>query len=393
MNPLKISAYTLTNALGHGREASLAALRLGRSGLRACDLPEAPLSTWIGRVEGVESVILPAALAGFDCRNNRLALLGLEQDGFVGAVSNAAARYGAERVAVFAGTSTSGIAETEAAYRDLADERLPASFNYYKSHSLYSLAEFSRRLLGLAGPALTVSTACSSSAKIFAMAHRYISMGLCDAAVVVGVDSLCLTTLYGFRSLELVSSDPCRPWDENRNGISIGEGAGFALLERAEPGEAALSLCGYGESSDAYHMSTPHPQGLGAAMAMRQALERAALQPAQIDYLNLHGTSTPANDVSEDAAVLIALGDRTACSSTKGATGHTLGAAGITEALICCLSIEQGFIPGSVNTLQLDLALRARIIRQTQNQPVRYAMTNSLGFGGSNCSLVFGIPA
>lgn len=388
MNPIIISAHTFTSALGTGVRSSLDGLRSGRSGLRQCDLPEAPIETWIGRVDGVEDVTLPTELAGYDCRNHRLALLALEQDGFAEAVAEAVRRHGPARVGVFAGTSTAGIAETEAAYRSLSDERLPETFDYYKSHSLYSLAEFSRRLLSLAGPAVTASTACSSGAKLFAMAERYLSAGLCDAAVLIGVDSLCLTTLYGFRSLELVSRRPCRPWDADRDGISIGEAAGLALLERS--GEAAVALLGHGESSDAYHMSSPHPEGLGAALAMRQALERAALAPERVDYLNLHGTATPANDAAEDAAVLSVLGPRVSCSSTKGATGHTLGAAGIIEALICCLAIEHGLLPGSPQTLERDPALGARLSLTPSNRPLRYAMTNSLGFGGSNCSLVFG---
>ncbi|KAB7624182.1 beta-ketoacyl-[acyl-carrier-protein] synthase family protein [Alkalilimnicola sp. S0819] len=389
MKPLPVTAYTLSNALGTGRAASLQGLREARSGLRPLPAGQAPVDTWVGAVEGLDAVRLPAELARYDCRNNRLAQLTLEADNFADTVREAIARYGAERIGLFMGTSTAGIAETERAYTEASDpEHLPERFDYHASHDLYSLTDFSRRYLGLRGPALTVSTACSSSAKVFAVARRHIDAGLIDAAVVGGVDSLCLTTLYGFGSLELVSSEPCRPWDARRKGISIGEAGGYALLE--PQADSRVSLLGYGESSDAHHMSSPHPEGAGAAEAMRQALSRAGLAGDSVDYMNLHGTATPANDAAEDAAVISVLGERTACSSTKGATGHTLGAAGITEALFCVLALEEGFLPPTIHSEQPDPALRARIVRETTPQPLRVAMTNSLGFGGSNATLVFG---
>jgi 3-oxoacyl-[acyl-carrier-protein] synthase-1 len=219
-----------------------------------------------------------------------------------------------------------------------------------------------------------------------------IAAGICDAAVVGGVDSLCLMTLYGFHSLGLTSTGPCRPYDVDRDGISIGEGGGFALLERAdriEPG--AILLLGVGESSDAYHMSTPHPEGLGAKIAMQQALGSAGLEPSDIDYINLHGTATKSNDASEDKAVFEVFGGRTPCSSTKGATGHLLGAAGITEAIVCILAIEHGLVPGSANTTSVDPALKSNYLLENKHAKVTRALTNSFGFGGSNCSLVLGV--
>lgn len=390
-SPLVLSRYTLVNALGHGLEASLGALRQGRSGLRPNDYAPAPLPTWIGRVDGIEQEPLPAALGDYECRNNRLARLALEQDGFAAAVAAAKSRYGAARIGLFLGTSTSGIEETERAYaaRDEAGA-LPSGYRYRQTQNPFSLSAFCRAYLGLQGPALVISTACSSSAKVFATASRYIAAGLCDAAVVGGVDSLCQTTLYGFNSLELVSSEKCRPWDARRNGINIGEGAGFALLERSDAADAAVRLLGYGESSDAYHMSTPHPEGEGALAAMQQALARAALAPGAVDYINLHGTATPSNDRSEDRAVSRLFGSATPCSSTKGWTGHTLGAAGITEAIFAALSIEHGFLPASLNTEEKEPGLAAGIVLESREQTVHIAMSNSFGFGGSNCSLVLG---
>ncbi len=390
--PLILTAYSTVSALGHGRGVALDALLQGHSGLRRCDYEGADMETWIGRVDGIEDVVLPTALAPFACRNNRLAALGLESDGFATAVAAARARYGAARIGVFLGTSTSGIEATEQAYRRRGDEGgpLPADFDYRHTHNTFSVADFTRRYLGLAGPAQVISTACSSSAKVFAAASRHIRAGWCDAAVVGGVDSLCLTTLYGFNSLELVSRRPCRPWDAARDGINIGEAAGFALLEREGEG---VRLLGYGESSDAYHMSTPHPEGEGALRAMQAALDSAGLAARQIDYINLHGTATPSNDRAEDRAVMRLFAGEVPCSSTKGWTGHTLGAAGITEAIFCALAIEEGFVPGSLNTEQLDPELFAPIVRTTRRQPVRIVMSNSFGFGGSNCALILGRPA
>jgi 3-oxoacyl-[acyl-carrier-protein] synthase I len=233
-----------------------------------------------------------------------------------------------------------------------------------------------------------VSTACSSSAKVFATAARMIGAGVIDAAVVGGVDSLCLTTLYGFHSLELLSRDPCRPYDRARDGLSLGEAAAFALLE---PREADVALLGVGESSDAHHMSAPHPEGLGARLAMQAALEAAQLAPQDIGYVNLHGTATPSNDAAEDLAVTGLLGGEIPCSSTKGATGHTLGAAGAVEAAICALALRHGFIPGGAGTRELDPALHARYeLGKTGDARLRHVLSNSFGFGGTNCSLVLG---
>jgi len=220
-----------------------------------------------------------------------------------------------------------------------------------------------------------------------------IEVGLIDAAVVGGVDSLCQTTLYGFNSLELLSPQMCRPFDVARSGISIGEGAAFALLERPTATSArphdGVALLGYGESSDAHHMSSPHPDGLGAQLAMRAGLESARLEPAQIDYINLHGTATPSNDQAEGRAVA-SLFEGTPCSSTKGMTGHTLGAAGAVEAVLAALALQYGFMPASANTRTLDPAISLDYLLARRDQPLRAVLSNSFGFGGTNCSLVLG---
>jgi 3-oxoacyl-[acyl-carrier-protein] synthase-1 len=391
MKPLAITHYTVASALGLGLAPTLAALRAGRTGLAPRDFETAHIGTWLGVVDAVEAVTLAPELADHDCRNNRLAELGLRADGFGDAARQAARRWGTTRVGVFLGTSTSGILQTEIAYRhrDPVTGALPAWLHYAQTHNTYSVARYVRAALGLHGPAYVVSTACSSSAKVFAAAQRLIEQGLVDAAVVGGVDSLCMTTLYGFKSLELVSADICRPWDAQRNGLSLGEAAAFALLERDAAAPRGW-LLGAGESSDGHHMSSPHPEGAGAAAAMRQALASAGLQPGDVDYLNLHGTGTPGNDAAEDRAVTAVFGATLPCSSTKGYTGHTLGAAGGVEAAVALLALEHGFMPAGLNVRQPDPALRSLYLREPREGRLRVAASNSFGFGGSNCSLLFG---
>lgn len=395
MTPIHLSHFTATSCLGYGNTATLAALRMQRSGLQPCQFETVhDLATYVGEVVGVDAMSLPESLAEYDCRNNRLAFLGLQQDGFSAAVEAAITRHGRRRVGVFLGTSTSGILQTEQAYRrrDPLSGALPDDFSYRTTHNTYSVADFVRTAFQLEGPAMVVSTACSSSAKVFASAARMLAAGLIDAAIVGGVDSLCLTTLYGFNSLELLSPEPCRPFDVARQGLSIGEAAAFILLER--PGEQlnadAVLLLGAGETSDAHHMSAPHPDGLGAHMAMAAALQAAGLQAADIDYLNLHGTATPSNDAAEGRAVAALFGDRVPCSSTKGATGHTLGAAGGLEAIISALALQQGFLPGGVNTQQVDPAIPIQYLTANLDSAPRRVLSNSFGFGGTNCSLILG---
>ena len=381
--------------MGRGLQQTLDALRHRRGGLKPCNFETVDLTTFIGEVDGVDAVRMADGMAGFNCRNNRLAQLGLEQDGFNDAVNVAAEKYGRDRVGIFIGTSTSGILETEIAFRqrDIVTGALPADFIYRKTQNTYSVADFTRYYFALSGPAVVVSSACSSSAKVFSVARRMIEAGLIDAAVVGGVDTLCLTTLYGFNSLGLLSPKACRPYDTERNGISIGEGAAFALLERPSENLSsnAVLLFGIGESSDAYHMSSPHPDGLGARMAMHQALLSAGLNPADIDYINLHGTATPSNDAAEAKAVNAVFGHETPCNSSKAATGHTLGAAGAVEAVICAIALQNGFIPGGLNTHTVDPLLNLNYQLENLNQPLTNVMSNSFGFGGTNCSLIFGL--
>ena len=399
MAPVAVRAWTATTALGIGVQAQLQGLLDGRSGLRPNDfgprVDDAPLPCWIGRVDGIEESPLPAALAHWECRNNRLAWMALQADGLPTAIADTVSRHGRDRVAVVVGTSTSAIGATEEAYTRLQPDgegahAFPPDLARPLIHTVHALGGFIQEATGLAGPCVTVATACSSSAKVFAQAARLLHAGIADAVLVGGVDTLCGSVLYGFNSLQLVSRDPCRPFAADRDGLSLGEAGGFALLERASRDDSDLKLCGYGESSDAHHMSHPHPEGEGARLAMRDALARAGIEAAQVDYLNLHGTATPANDRVESIAVGVTFPSALHASSTKGWTGHTLGAAGIVESVFALLALREELLPGTLGADALDPTSGPQVQVATERAPVAYAMSNSFGFGGNNCSLVFG---
>ena len=394
MKPLALTAYSLATCLGAGRAANLDAVRTQRSGLAPCAFETVRLDTYVGEVAGVDETRVPDCLRDYNCRNNRLAQLGLDTDGLSEAVRAARERYGADRIGVFLATSTSGILQTELAYRKRNEAgRLPPDFHYAETHNTFSLADYVRHALGLSGPVVVVSAACASSAKVFGNVARAIAADLCDAALVCGVDSLCLTTLYGFRSLGLMSPRPCRPYDAARDGISLSEAAGFVLLEQPDrvSSTARVHLLAVGESSDAHHMSTPHPQGLGARMAMERALASAGASAGDVGYLNLHGTASKSNDSSEDAAVMAVFGPATPCSSTKGLTGHALGASSVIEAIITSFALEEGFLPAGANTEALDPALHVDYLLAPRPATLRRAMSNSFGFGGANCTLLLGL--
>ena len=399
MTPLAVTAYTATTAAGRGNAALEDALVSRRSGLLFNDYTDALLGvampTWIGRVAGLEDAPLPAPYAMLDCRNHRLAWLAIHQDDFIVAARGAVARHGPTRVAVLLGTSTSTIAATEAAYREFARVgEPPAALRNRELHHLHATTAFVRDLVGARGPCATVSTACSSSAKVFAQAARLIATGLVDAAIVAGVDSLAASTLFGFRSLGLVSEQPCRPFDVRRDGINIGEAAGFALIERADEVADAVSdsaplLIGYGESSDAFHMSSPHPEGLGARLAIDTALDRAGIDAGDVDYINLHGTATQKNDRVEAALIAELFPASTHASSTKGWTGHTLGAAGIVEAIVALVAMRIGIAPGCLHADQPDPLCGPQIRFDNQACEIGIALSNAFAFGGNNCVLAF----
>lgn len=394
MNPrmrlpeLGVTASTVVHAAGHGVAALWDAVVQQRSALKPNDLAWCELDCWIGAVPGVDEAALPAALAPWDCRNHRLAWLALRDDEFRAAVAAAVNRHGAPRIGLLVGTSTSGIRSTEVAYPQRRQSgQWPRGFDLRRTHTVDALARFCSAALGLEGPMAVLSTACSSSAKVFVAAQRWVAAGVVDAVVVGGADSLCQSTLRGFNSLQLLSSQPCRPFDVDRSGISIGEAAGFALLERSA---APVRFVAGGESSDAWHMSTPHPEGLGAQQAIRAALAAAGLESSSIGYVNAHGTATLANDRSEAAALAAVFGAHgVPVSSTKGVTGHALGAAGIVEAIITTQVLQRRMLPPSTSLRSPDPDCAIDLLRLARSADFEYAMSENFGFGGSNCALIF----
>jgi 3-oxoacyl-[acyl-carrier-protein] synthase-1 len=392
--PLAITACTATCATGRGLGAIARALETRSGGLIENTFSSQPLACKIGRIDGLEQLGLPAALAAFESRNHRLAWLGLNQDDFLARALALRERHGAARIALVLGTSTSSIGETELAYRELdAEGRFSSAQRRAQIHQPHALGKFVAHALGISGPNLTIATACSSSAKVFASAERLLRLGLADAAIVGGVDTLCDSVLFGFNSLELVSSEECRPFDAKRRGLSLGEAAGFAILERMPQSgkveKGTKLLIGYGESSDAHHMSAPHPQGAGAERALNDALARAGIRADQVDYINLHGTASRQNDEVEAALVARRFPATTRASSTKGWSGHTLGAAGILEAAITLIALDRGLAPGTLNTRELDAACGPQIRIDNTEADLRIALSNSFGFGGNNCCLAF----
>lgn len=394
MTDIWVESHTLSCAAGVGLAAVRKSIAAGRTGLQPKAWPAATLDTWMGPVPAdLDQGDWLAPMDAWDSRNNRLAWLGLQQDGFEQVVRAAVARHGPGRVGLVIGTSTSSIGRTEQAYRQLqADGRFAPRFVQPAVHNPHSAGAFLAHVLGLAGPAMTVSTACSSSAKVFASAARWLNTGVADAVLVGGVDSLCMSTLNGFDSLQLVSRGLCRPFDAARDGLNIGEAAAYALLTRDRPDSACASLVGYGETCDAHHMSSPHPEGLGARLAIEEALRRAALAPQDIGYVNLHGTGTRANDAIESMALAAARLANVPASSTKGLTGHTLGAAGAVEAVLAIDALATGVLPANFNLQTRDPDLQCAVLAENLPRRVDFVLSNSFGFGGTNCVLVFGRP-
>ncbi|MCK9467771.1 MAG: beta-ketoacyl-[acyl-carrier-protein] synthase family protein [Porticoccaceae bacterium] len=335
----------------------------------------------------VDATLPPATIAGEDSRNNRLLAAALTP--LLPVVEELKARYGRDRIGVVIGTSTSGIAEGEAALSVAAGDIALAADYHYSTQEFSAPGRFLARWLDLGGPCSVVSSACTSGGKALVSAARLLQLGVCDAVVAGGVDSLCRMTVAGFSALMVTADTPCNPFSINRRGINIGEGAALFVMTR-EPG--AVRLAGWGESSDAHHISSPHPEGRGAEAAIRQALARADLAPEQIDYLNLHGTATTQNDQVEALAVSRVLGSATPCSSTKPLTGHTLAAAGAIEALLCWLLLQRddGRLPPHQWDGQPDPAmpLLTGLGHSCLEHPVQTAMSNSFAFGGNNLSLI-----
>lgn len=389
---LFVNALGVVTPLGCGKEEVARNLFAGsRDGLVRRDDLVAGRTVYVGTVAW-DLPPVPERLSRFDCRNNRLALLAAAE--IAEDIAAAKARYGAERIAVVMGTSTSGMAEAESALVDRLGSRSWASHRYARQE-LGNLGAFVAEAHGLLGPAYTIATACSSSGKVFASARRLLAAGFCDAVLVGGVDTLCHMTLNGFAALEALAPGPCLPFSRNRNGINIGEGGAMFLVSREN---GAVELLGCGESSDAHHVSAPDPEGGGAMRAMQAALREAGLSADAIDYINLHGTATPLNDRMEGRAVHALFGTATPCSSTKAMSGHLLGAAGAAEAAFLWLSINRDFSDGRLPPHLWDgeadpeippinlIPVGTRLAERT-----RLAMlSSSFAFGGSNVAVVLG---
>ena len=392
MRPVPITAYSLCNAMGMTTAEVVDALRAGRSGLGPCPpeigLTGAATPATVGAMPGPLPA-LPARLAAYDTRLTRIAALAVAE--LQGPLDRARARWGRDRIAVLLGTSTGGIGESEHAHAyHHAHGVLPEGYSVETSHALDASLSVVCALADVAGPAYVLSTACSSSAKVFAAAQRLINLGVIDAALVGGVDSLCQLTIRGFAGLEVLSAAPCRPFSRERAGINIGEGAALCLLERE--GEGPARLLAVGESSDAYHMTSPHPEGLGARQAMERALQGAGLVPADVDHINAHGTGTRQNDSAEGAAIAGLFGPGMTVVATKGYTGHQLGAAGATEVLFTVVAIAGGFVPMSVGAAPVDPEIAVRVTTAREVMRTRAAISNSFAFGGSNVSVLVGKP-
>lgn len=392
ISPVAITAYSTLNACGLGNQALLQALKHNQSCLSPLTLFSVNFPTVVGEIKQELAQIRPELVA-YQSRNAQVALTALnyQPDGLRAAIKTAKKRYGSERIGVIIGTSTSGLYETESAYSFLLEhDEMPEDFNFVTRHAYQATGRFLQLELGLTGPCFAISTACSSGAKAIAAGQRLIANGVCDAVLVGGVDTLCRLTLRGFSSLDLVSANPCTPMDKNRNGISIGEAAALLLLEKiTDDNQQCPRLLAVGESSDAHHMSHPHPEGLGAALAMQNALDSAGISANQVDYLNLHATATKINDAVEGKAVYSVFGKQVPCSGTKGITGHTLGAAGALETIIALQTLEQQFIPATTGLTEVDDDCHCQVVANPLfNQNIKIAMSNSFGFGGNNASVI-----
>ncbi|MGF1762192.1 beta-ketoacyl-[acyl-carrier-protein] synthase family protein [Aliivibrio kagoshimensis] len=390
-----INGCGFNSALGHSPEQITACLTQQQPADMYCesDWLNNGKSTVVGKVTSQLPEISDTMLMLHkNTRNNRLALSALQQ--IESLIETAKSQYGASRIGVVVGTSTSGISDGEVALSQrLGQQAFPDNFHYHQQE-LGNLGQFVADYYQLTGPAYTISTACSSSGRAFISAQRLLNMRMVDAVIVGGCDSLCKLTLNGFNSLEALSNVHCNPFSENRDGINIGESSAFMLLShQANKNQKNVALFGVGDSSDAHHISAPHPEGDGAVASMQKALQDADLTPSEVGYINAHGTATPLNDAMEAKAIYRLFGANTPVSSTKPLTGHTLGAAAITEAAICWHILQYGLpLPIQINDGQIgDELADIQLVHQEQALRKKAILSNSFAFGGNNVSLIFGI--
>lgn len=390
LSPAAITAYQCLSAAGDDVEALYTSLIANQTCLKPPVFLPLPYATVVGEVLSPLPAIR-AELGNYACRNAQLALKALETGGFRQQVEAVMGKYEPGRVGLVLGTSTSGIYDSEKSYPYyLVHGVMPVDFNFLQTQTSQATAEFLQLELGLVGPCYAISTACSSSAKALAAGQRLLAADICDAVLVVGADSLCALTLRGFHSLQLVSPTPCQPMDANRQGINIGEGAALLLLEKPNADNTNCpKLLAVGETSDAHHMSAPHPEGAGAAAAMAQALKLAGRDLAEVDHINLHATASSLNDLSEAKAIASLFENPPPCSGVKGLLGHTLGAAGAVEAVVSLLALERGFIPGTCGLLEVGPDLPCPVLAAPDlSAKPRLILSNAFGFGGNNASVL-----
>lgn len=389
-----LSELGLVCALGQSKQQVLTHLLDGNSeGLILEN--ELPLSQgqYLGRVAMSESWQQTFIDKGITVRNNQLAYIAYQQ--IEAALTPLIKQFGGHRVAVVIGTSTAGILEGEQARKSLVDTGAYPDGYYYQIQEMAEPAHFIADLCQAKGPVYSISTACSSSGKALASARALLEADLADVVVAGGVDSLTRLTVNGFDSLESIAKGKCAPFSQNRDGINIGEAAALFVVSKDKQAQDGIYLLGVGESSDAHHMSAPAPDGAGAYQAMQQALDDAGIPGEQVDYVNLHGTGTIKNDEMEAKAMAKACGSEVLCGSTKGLTGHTLGAAGALEIGLCWLLLSEANhdngIPENVAQGDIDEDLAKINLSKGQNvAQIRYCMSNSFAFGGNNFSAVLG---
>lgn len=381
--PIPITGYAVCNALGTTPRAVAGALREGRTGLGPSPIL-VPFPTAVGAIREPLPA-LPDALSGWSTRTAQLAHLLLLQ--LAPQLEGLRSRYRPERIGVLLGTSTAGADVTEDAYRHyVANASLPVGYDLWRHHTYGAILNVVANLSGAHGPAWVVSTACTSSAKPLATAQRMIATGMIDAAIVGGIDTLCGMTLRGFFCLDALAPTPCQPFSSARKGISIGEGGALLVLERQ--GDALALLEAVGESSDAYHVSAPHPEGTGAEVAMQRALAIAGVQASDVDHVNAHGTGTRLNDSAEAKAIGRVFGNEVPVVSTKGFTGHMLGGAGACEAVLSIFALTEGWLPPSLGADPIDPAIKLNIPTQVTEGRFKRVISNSFAFGGNNVSVL-----
>lgn len=381
-----ITAWSMCSALGHTTAESIASLRTGESALQpAGEALGLPFPTWVGTIPGRLPPV-PEALLPWDCRQIRAALHSLAQ--LDGAAEAAVQRWGADRVAVIIGSTTGGMADTEVDYPVARLETGDDPYRLRTRHLLHLTADVLAAQIGAAGPVLVQSSACSSSTKVFGTARRLLDLGVIDAAVVGGVDTQCRFTLLGFQSLKILSETRCRPFSLERDGINLGEAGALVVLERH--GTPRAWLGGVGETSDAYHMTHPRPGGTGLQAAIHQALAMTGLNPAAVDLVNAHATGTQHNDLAEAAALAATLPHRPPVVASKGYTGHTLGACGALEAVLCLVALEEGWAPPSITEGETEPGIE--VTRERVERPFKVALSLGAAFAGHNSAVVLEAP-